>query len=175
MRYFVFVLIVLFFSACSKNTTSNQSTKNSTTQPPTNSQLQLQINKETPEEHVPKPPLDGKTAMDVFKHLKSKGWQLNQATAVEIPPFGSEEAVGFNRPDRVGFLIMRYDSLNTAQSTFLKIDDIYRNKFGRAITAKNFTIAVFGGQIRINAPDFKQLSEEEYLKLQQDLVEFCNL
>ncbi|MBL8195978.1 MAG: hypothetical protein JNM06_19455 [Blastocatellia bacterium] len=70
---------------------------------------------------------------------------------------------------------MRYDSLDAAQAQFANIDRIYRNKFGRAITAKNFVIAVFGGQKRINQPDFNQLSEEEYKKLQENLVEFCNL
>jgi hypothetical protein len=70
---------------------------------------------------------------------------------------------------------MRYDSLDTAQSKFGQIDSIYRTKFGRAITAKNFIVAAFGGQKKINSPDFNQLSEEEYTKLQEHLVEFCNL
>lgn len=174
MRYFVlfFALVILFSSACSSNSTTP---KNTTTQQTQTAQPKSGATTEDPKDYAPKPPLDGKTAMDVFKHLKTKGWQVNEATAVEIPPFGSEEAIGFNRPDKVGFLIMRFDSLDSAQSKFSKIDDVYRTKFGRAVTAKNFTVAVFGGQTRINSPDFKQLTEEEYLKLQQDLVEFCNL
>lgn len=182
MRQFAlcFTLVVLLFSACSKNNT--QPNNNPTNQPNTdtpntsNTPPKLEVvTAEPPKEHVPKPPLDGKTATDVFKHLKEKGWKLNESANVDIPPFGSEEAIAFNRPDKVGFLILRFDTLDTAQSKFKLIDGVYRSKFGRAITAKNFTIAIFGGQIRINAPDFKQLSEDEYLKLQQDLVEFCNL
>jgi len=176
-RFFVFLftLAVVFSLGCSKNTTNNQPPNNVTAQQASNTPLKLEIKPpDTPQDHIPKPPLDGKTAMDVFNHLKAKGWQLNQASAVDIPPFGSEEAVGFNRPDKVGFLVMRYDSLDIAQSNFGRIDGIYRDKFGRAVTAKNFIIAVFGGQKRINTPDFNQLSEEEYIKLQEHLVEFCN-
>ncbi len=177
-RYFVFffALVVLFSLGCSTKNTNNPTPNNGTPKQASNSPIKLEINpSDVPKEHIPKPALDGKTALEIFKYLKTKGWQLNEATAVDIPPFESEEAVGFNRPDKVGFLVMRYDSLDIAQAKFRQIDGIYRNKFGRAVTAKNFIVAVFGGQIRINSPDFKQLSEEEYIKLQEHLVEFCNL
>ncbi|KAF0249895.1 MAG: hypothetical protein FD167_706 [bacterium] len=174
---FFFTLIMLFSLGCAtKSTNNNPTPNNDTPKQASTSPIKLEIApSEISKEHIPKPALDGKTALEVFKHLKAKGWQLNEATAVDIPPFGSEEAVGFNRPDKVGFLVMRYDSLDIAQSKFGQIDGIYRNKFGRAITAKNLIVAVLGGQIRINSPDFKQLSEEEYIKLQEHLVEFCNL
>jgi hypothetical protein len=172
MRYFVLLFstfLILFSIGCSNNKTNNNQQPKTTT-----GQLTV-ISPEAPTKTSNKPPLDGKTAQQLYTHLKSKGWEFSQANPAAVAVFGSEESVGFHREDRVGFLIMRYDSLDAAQAQFGNIDRIYRNKFGRAVTAKNFIIAVFGGQKRINQPDFNQLSEEEYSKLQEHLVEFCNL
>ncbi len=174
MKYFIslsITLLILFSIGC-----SNTKTNNNNNQQPNTTTGQLNIpSPEAPAKASDKAPLDGKTAQQFYTHLKTKGWQLSEANPVAVAMFGSEESVGFHREDRVGFLVMRYDSLDTAQAQFDNIDRIYRNKFGRAITAKNFVIAVFGGQKRINQPDFNQLSEEEYKKLQENLVEFCNL
>ena len=152
MKYLVLLFstfLILFSIGCSNNKTNNNQQPKTTT-----GQLNV-ISPEAPIKNSNNPPLDGKTAQQLYTHLKSKGWEFSQANPAAVAVFGSEESVGFHREDRVGFLIMRYESLDAAQAQFI--------------------IAVFGGQKRINQPDFNQLSEEEYSKLQQHLVEFCNL
>lgn len=177
--FFCFLIALILLSlSCSSSKTNNNSTNSNNQQAQANQanvQKGFVVKASTSKEPSNQAPLDGKTAKALYDHLKSKGWQLSEAIATPIPTFDSEETIGCGRPDRVGFVIMRFDSLDTAQTKFPTIDRIYRDKFGRAVTAKNFIIAIMGGQKRINQPDFNQLSEQEYAKLEENLVEFCNL
>jgi hypothetical protein len=166
---------MIFSLNCSNKTANNPTNSTTPQEAQTNIKREFVVKNTGSKLPSNQPALDGKTAKALYDYLKDKGWKLNEAKPTEIPIFDSEETLGFAREDRVGFVILRYNSLDEAQSKFSTIDRIYRDKFGRAITAKNFIIATVGGQKRINQPDFNQLNEREYAQLQQNLVDFCNL
>lgn len=170
MKYYalIFILIGCFcLQGCSKD-----ATQASSQQPQQNfGKPQMVPMRSTA---PPKPATDGKTVVGLHEFLKNKGWKFNDANQSSVRMYKAEESYQCRDERTIGYLILRYENAAKAQEEFSRIDTHYRNKFGRAVMANNFIIGVWGRQMGINHPEFIQLSDVEYNKLQKDLAEFAS-
>jgi len=175
MKAYILLLTIagLLLVGCSPNNASISQNKKDQKPPETPSKgLPLPVPPTNESQRPPKPAEDGRTVASFYDFLKSKGMQIDDSRPVTIRVFSAEESGSFKDPRNIGFLVLRYENAEKAQANFNAIDETYRQKFGRALIANNFVVAVFGAVKGQNKPQVIQYHESEYKTLQANLNEF---
>jgi hypothetical protein len=161
------IIAVLLLAGCAKQDVGTEKQPTANTPPPVSN---AKYDEDT---RVPgKPAADGRSAIKLYEHLKTKGWRLDPAKPNEFREFNSEEAISFRDESKIGYLLLRYQDNEKAQTDFAKIDQIYKQRWGGAVKSKNFIVAVFGVLGQGNNADVIKLAENDFARLQSDMDDF---